>query len=328
MLHVIVTGCAGFIGFHVSQQLLQDGCKVIGIDNLNPYYDVKLKEARLELLFNQSEKFTFIQHDISTPLRLDHFESTPKYTLIHLAAQAGVRYSRSNPDAYVDANIIGTYNILKVAKSLNVQRLLFSSTSSVYGNSVNTKNNENDDADHPVQFYATTKRINELMIQHFSFAERIPSLIFRLFTVYGPWGRPDMALFKFASNIIKNMPIELYNSGSHNRSFTYIDDVIHYLVTATLIAQDKFLPIDSVNNSSILNLGNPDSRNLIEYVGIIERTLNLKASILKLPLQVGDVLSTNADITKLNNHFGHHSFVPIELGVQKFIEWYVARETQ
>jgi len=323
MKTIMVTGCAGFIGFHLVESLLDHDVLVIGVDNLNNFYDVKIKYDRIEKLKSKkTNSFIFVEHDIYQPFANSLFDSANIDSLIHLAAQAGVRYSLENPKAYLDSNVIGTYNVLEFARKKKIDRLIFSSTSSVYGNSVKLPNIETDDVDNPIQFYATTKRMCEVMIRNFSVMENIPSLIFRLFTVYGPWGRPDMALFKFTKSIINDDPIQIYNEGNHSRSFTYIDDVVHYLKSAILQTNQRITQVCGNNFSEVFNLGNPKSHLLSEYIFELEKALRKESKKDFLPLQSGDVLSTLADISKLKGAFGEHNFTDISVGVQNFVTWY------
>ena len=323
MKTIMVTGCAGFIGFHLVEALLDNDVLVIGVDNLNSFYDVNIKYDRIEKLkLKKSNAFIFIEHDIYNPFTSSVFDSVNIDSLVHLAAQAGVRYSLENPKAYLDSNVIGTYNVLEFARRNKIDRLLFSSTSSVYGDSIELPNKETDDVDNPIQFYATTKRMCEMMIRNFSVMEKIPSLIFRLFTVYGPWGRPDMALFKFTKSIINNEPIQIYNEGNHSRSFTYIDDIVHFLSSAALITDQRIKQICGNDFSEVFNLGNPKSHLLSEYIFELEKALKKESKKDFLPLQPGDVLSTLADISKLKGAFGDHDFTDISVGVQNFVTWY------
>ena len=323
MKTIMVTGCAGFIGFHLVEALLDDDVLVIGVDNLNSFYDVKIKYDRIEKLkLKKSNAFIFIEHDIYNPFISSVFDSVNIDSLIHLAAQAGVRYSLENPKAYLDSNVIGTYNVLEFARRNKIDRLLFSSTSSVYGNSIELPNKESDDVDNPIQFYATTKRMCEVMIRNFSVMEKIPSLIFRLFTVYEPWGRPYMALFKFTKSIINDKPIQIYNEGNNSRSFTYIDDIVHYLKSAALLTNQRITQICGSDFSEVFNLGNPKSHLLYEYIFELEKALKKESKKDFLPLQPGDVLSTLADISKLKGALGGHDFTDISVGVQNFVTWY------
>ena len=323
MKTIMVTGCAGFIGFHLVEALLDNDVLVIGVDNLNSFYDVNIKYDRIEKLkLKKSNAFIFIEHDIYNPFTSSVFDSVKIDSLVHLAAQAGVRYSLENPKAYLDSNVIGTYNVLEFARRNKINRLLFSSTSSVYGNSIELPNKETDDVDNPIQFYATTKRMCEMMIRNFSVMEKIPSLIFRLFTVYGPWGRPDMALFKFTKSIINNEPIQIYNEGNHSRSFTYIDDIVHFFKSAILLTDQRMKQICGNDFSEVFNLGNPKSHSLSEYIFELEKALKKESKKDFLPLQPGDVLSTLADISKLKGAFGEHDFTDISVGVQNFVTWY------
>ena len=322
MKNVLVTGCAGFIGFHISTKLLNLGFNVVGIDNLNDYYDVNLKIKRLEQLKSNSN-FEFIKQNIQDD-DIINIELKNKIDIfVHMAAQAGVRFSFIDPDTYFESNIKGTYNILKLAKKLECHKLIFASTSSVYGDSPNLPNTESDSADNPIQFYAASKRVNELMVQNFALMEKIPCFIFRFFTVYGPWGRPDMALFKFTRNILENKEIEVYNNGDHKRSFTYIDDVVHYITCAVMMSFQNSQALLYPNNYKIWNLGNSESRSLTDYIKIIEHKTGKKARMLRLGKQKGDILETYADNSLLLHDFGDHDFIPIEMGISKFIEWYV-----
>lgn len=315
---ILVTGCAGFIGFHLTQKFIDLGMDVYGLDNLNSYYDLKLKKGRLSLLTDKSVKnknFTFNKLDFQNRKQLSSYLKNKNFEFVfHLGAQAGVRYSIENPTTYFDSNVEGTYNLLNFLNESNLKCFVQASTSSVYGNVGPEKVNEKQELN-PIQFYATTKVICEKLCEMYSLLNNIPVIIFRFFTVYGPWGRPDMALFKFVDNILKNKKVELYNNGFHSRSFTHVDDVIYFL--------EKVLTIEQVKGSfNIYNLGNPTAVNLKDFLYVIEKYLSKKAIIEKLPLQQGDIEGISPDISNLLQRFGPRDFIDLESGIQTFINWY------
>lgn len=322
---ILVTGCAGFIGFHLAKKLIEKNLLVVGIDDLNKYYDVKLKKDRLKILNKNTKKgkFKFYKADISN---IDDIKKVFKKHnidyVVNLAAQAGVRYSIQNPEAYVKSNLVGFANILENCKNNKVKHLLYASTSSVYGSNTKFPYKEKHRADHPIQFYAATKRSNELMAHSYSHLFKLPTTGLRFFTVYGPWGRPDMALYKFTKNIIQNKYIDLYNKGNHSRSFTYIDDIV-FAIISLLKKTPKIKRNSKKAPFRIINIGNDKSETLMNYVKVIEKKLNKKAKKKLLPLQKGDIKSTVADITLLKNTTKFKPKTSISDGISKFIDWYL-----
>lgn len=331
-MNILVTGCAGFIGFHLSQALCARGDTVIGIDNLNDYYDVTLKKARLNKLDAHSH-FSFIKMDISDRAALaDCFASNRFDVVVNLAAQAGVRYSMENPAAYIDSNIVGFGNILEGCRHHNVKHLVYASSSSVYGANTQTPFSENDNVDHPLSLYAASKKSNELMAHTYSHLYGLPTTGLRFFTVYGPWGRPDMALFKFAKNILEDKPIDVYNHGNMQRDFTYIDDIVAGIMRAVdTPAQpnaqwngDKPDPATSRAPWRVYNIGNGNPVNLMDFVSAIERCLEKDAVKNFMPMQPGDVPCTSADTTNLANDLVYTPRVRVEEGVKRFVDWYLS----
>jgi len=326
MLNFLVTGCAGFIGFHLCKRLLDEGHLVTGIDNLNTYYDVALKRDRLSILQEQSN-FTFCELDIAARDRMEAiFGQSDFEAVIHLAAQAGVRYSLENPHAYVDSNLVGFLNILEGCRHSRVKHLIFASSSSVYGANKKIPFSTQDSVDHPVSLYAATKRSNELMAYSYSHLYSIPTTGLRFFTVYGPWGRPDMALFLFTKSIIENQPINVFNHGLMKRDFTFIDDVIEGIIKLI-----PYVPKSSSLNEEneaqsppykIYNIGNNQPVELLRLIELLEENLEKKALKNMLPMQAGDVPVTYADISDLMIDTGFKPCTSIELGVEKFTEWY------
>lgn len=334
-MKILVTGAAGFIGFHTVKRLLERGDDVIGFDNLNNYYDPALKEARVKIINKLSvhlnSSFSLIRANLADKNEVNNlFQKHQFDRVIHLAAQAGVRYSLDNPHAYVESNIIAFTNILEACRYSNIPHLTYASTSSVYGANTKMPFNESDGANHPLQFYAATKRANELMAHSYSHLFNLPTTGLRFFTVYGPWGRPDMALFKFTKNIVNGQPIEVFNSGKHTRDFTYIDDIVEGVIRANdLIAKpDSDWDSQNPNPASskapyrILNIGNSKPVELNLYVEAIERVLGKKAIKNMLPLQLGDVPDTYANCERLEDLIGYKPVTSIEEGVSNFVTWY------
>jgi len=308
----LVTGVAGFIGFHLAASLLENGDKVIGIDNLNPYYDVSLKKARLERIASHPN-FTFYQEDISDLDALKRVFSHHHIDRIcNLAAQAGVRYSMQNPFAYQESNIKGFLNLLEMARQFPVSNFVFASSSSVYGNNEKLPFAVEDSVDTPISLYAATKRANELMAYTYSYLFRIPLTGLRYFTVYGPWGRPDMALFLFTKSILDGRPIDIYNFGRMKRDFTYIDDIVDGTISA----------LNSPFRYEIFNLGNSKAVELMELVKIVQEELGLEAEKNFLPLQAGDVPETYANIEKTRRMLSFNPKTSLRTGIRKFLTWY------
>jgi len=311
-MSVLVTGAAGFIGFHVSKALLKKGYRVVGIDNLNPYYDPDLKRARLDIL-KKFQGFVFHALDISEFEPLMEVSAANKVEVIcNLAAQAGVRYSLVDPFSYGKSNLIGFLNILEVAKRLSVQNLVYASSSSVYGKNTQLPYSVEQRVDNPVSIYAATKRSNELMAFSYHHLYKIPCIGLRYFTVYGPWGRPDMALFLFVDAILKGQPIKVYNYGNMKRDFTYIDDIVAGTISA----------IERPMEFEIFNLGNSNCVNLMDFIRIIEEELGMEAKKEFLPLQPGDVVETKADIQRSKELLDFEPKTDLRTGIRKFLDWY------
>jgi UDP-glucuronate 4-epimerase len=326
----LITGAAGFIGFHTSQYLLDRGDIVIGVDNINDYYDPSLKEARLSQL-KDNDRFTFYKIDIIDKDAVNTiFETESPEHIIHLAAQAGVRYSIENPYAYIDSNITGFMNILEACRHNPIKHLVFASSSSVYGSNTNMPFSVNDNVDHPLSIYAATKKSNELMAHTYSNLFDIPVSGLRFFTVYGPWGRPDMALFIFTRKILNGEAIDVFNEGKHKRDFTYIDDIVEGVVrvsdnVATSNPEwnsDKPDPATSKAPYRLYNVGNNSPVELMYFIGQIEKNLNKKADKNYLPLQAGDVPATYANVDALIDYVGYSPSTSIESGIENFIKWY------
>lgn len=327
---IIVTGSVGFIGCAVTLKLLKRGDTVIGIDNHNNYYDPKLKNARLEKL----KKFSNYNHfklDISNSDALNEiFNSHKVNKIIHLAAQAGVRYSIENPLAYINSNIVGFANILENCRHHNIEHLAYASTSSVYGANTKMPFSENESANHPLSVYAASKKSNELMAHSYSYLYKVPTTGLRFFTVYGPWGRPDMALFKFTKNILEGKPIDVFNEGNHTRDFTYIDDIVEGVVKAfdNPATSDhnwnsnKPDPSTSIAPWRIYNIGNNKPVKLMHYIHALEKSLDKKAIINFLPLQLGDVPDTCASIDNLSKKFNYKPKINVTKGISEFVKWY------
>ena len=308
----LVTGAAGFIGFHLSKRLLEMGETVIGVDNLNKYYDVSLKKGRLKIL-KSHENFTFHKIHLQDLHALENiFEQGPVDRICNLAAQAGVRYSLKDPFAYQKSNLEGFLNILEMARKHGTKNLVYASSSSVYGNNRKVPFSVDDRVDTPVSLYAATKKANELMAHAYSHLYQIPCTGLRYFTVYGPWGRPDMALFLFTEAILKKRPIEVYNYGEMKRDFTYIDDV----VDGTIKALERPAPFE------IFNLGNSNTVGLLDFIGALEEELGEKAEKKMMPIQPGDVPATSADIEKSRQLLGFNPKTSLKEGIRKFVAWY------
>ena len=316
-MKILVTGCAGFIGYHVTEYLLRNKHEVIGIDNINNYYDVKLKKSRMQIL-NNFKNFYFYKFDLVNDKKLNNIinKFNIKY-IIHLAAQAGVRYSIENPKTYFKNNLEVFFNILEVSKKNKIKHLIFASTSSVYGENDKFPLNENEVTDKPISFYAATKKSNEVLAHSYSYIYNLPCTALRFFTVYGPYGRPDMALFKFTKNILENKNIELYNNGNHSRDFTYVDDIVSGIISILKKPKTKNTPFN------IFNIGRGNSKKLKEYLISIETKLEKKAKIKKLPLQLGDIKKTHSDISSLKKYTGYKPKTDIDNGINNFVNWYL-----
>jgi UDP-glucuronate 4-epimerase len=330
-MKLLLTGAAGFIGFHTAQILLARGDEVVGLDNLNDYYDVSLKQARLAML-QKSPNFRFVKMDVADrPGMADLFAQEKFQRVIHLAAQAGVRYSIQNPLAYIDSNVVGFANILEGCRHNRVEHLVYASTSSVYGANTKMPFSVHQNVDHPLSFYAATKKANELMAHTYAHLYQLPVTGLRFFTVYGPWGRPDMALFLFTKNILADKPIDVFNYGNHRRDFTYVDDIAQGVVRAmdrpaqpnTDWNGDEPDPGTSKAPYRLYNIGNNSPVELMRYIECIETNLGKKAQKNLLPLQAGDVPDTSADVSDLVREVGYKPATPVEEGVRRFIEWYV-----
>ena len=330
-MKVLVTGAAGFIGSHAATALLARGDSVVGLDNLNDYYDVNLKLARLESLKRQ-RKFSFAKLDLADRVGVPELFARERFDrVVHLGAQAGVRYSLENPLAYVDSNLVGTTNILEGCRHHGVAHLVYASTSSVYGANTKMPFSVHQNVDHPLSFYAATKKANELMAHTYSSLYRLPTTGLRFFTVYGPWGRPDMALFLFTKNILAGKPIDVFNRGHHQRDFTYVDDIVAGIVGALdrVAAPDPAWngddpdPATSQAPFRLYNIGNNRPVELMRYIELVEACLGKKAEMNLLPLQVGDVPATWADIDDLSRDVGYKPATPVEVGIERFVEWYL-----
>jgi len=330
-MKVLVTGAAGFIGSHAAQVLLDRGDEVIGLDNMNDYYDVTLKEARLARLEAQSG-FGFAKIDLADRAAMEALFADNKIErVIHLAAQAGVRYSIENPHSYVDSNIVGTLNVLEGCRHHEIEHLVYASTSSVYGANTNMPFSVHQNVDHPLALYAATKKANELMAHSYSHLYRLPTTGLRFFTVYGPWGRPDMALYLFTKNILAGKPIDVFNYGNHRRDFTYVDDIVQGVVrsmdhVATPDPDwDSDDPDPATSNAPyrIYNIGNNKPVELMKYIEVLEQCLGREAEKNMLPMQPGDVPDTYADSQVLVEAVGYKPETSVEEGVARFVDWYV-----
>lgn len=331
-MKILVTGAAGFIGFHTAMKLCARGDDVVGLDNLNPYYDVTLKQARLDQISGH-KNFSFHKIDLADRASMDALFAAEKFDrVIHLAAQAGVRYSLENVYAYIDSNLVGFTNILEGCRNNGVEHLVYASTSSVYGSNKSYPFSEQHGVDHPLTMYAATKRANELMAHSYAHIYNLPVTGLRFFTVYGPWGRPDMALFLFTKNILADEPIDIFNNGHHFRDFTYVDDIVEGVVrSADKIATPdpdwdatQPSPASSAAPFRVYNIGNSTPVPLMDLITCVEKELGREAKKNFLPMQTGDVEGTSADVSALQDAVGFHPSTPIEEGVRKFIEWYRA----
>jgi UDP-glucuronate 4-epimerase len=329
-MRVLVTGAAGFIGFHTSLRLLSRGDEVFGIDNLNNYYNPQLKHDRLAQLLER-DKFKFEQLDISDRDGMARYFSRNKPDrVIHMAAQAGVRYSLKNPHAYVDSNLVGFTNILEGCRHNGIEHLVYASSSSVYGSNKKLPFSVNDSVDHPVSLYAATKKANELMAHTYSHLYSLPATGLRFFTVYGPWGRPDMALFLFTKAILDGEPIDVFNFGRMQRDFTYIDDIVEGVIRVLdripePVAFDggrTFTPAESACPYKVYNIGNHSPVELLYFIEVLEKCLGKEAKKNLLPIQPGDVPATFADVDALMRDVGFKPDTPVEVGIARFVEWY------
>ena len=332
-MKILVTGAAGFIGAHTARQLLDQNIQVIGIDNINDYYDTSLKHARIDWI-NEHENaanFTFIKMDIADRAAMEALFAEHKFDrVIHLAAQAGVRYSIENPHAYIDANILGFMNILEGCRHHKVEHLVYASSSSVYGANEAMPFSVDDNVDHPVSLYAASKKANELMAHTYSHLYGLPTTGLRFFTVYGPWGRPDMAPFKFTKAISEGKAIDVYNYGNHRRDFTYIDDIVQGVIASTMhIAQpnpdwDGKTPSPSSSKAPwrVYNIGAQTPVHLLTFIETIEKALGKTAEKNMLPMQPGDVEATFADVEALVSDVGYRPSVSLDEGIAAFVEWY------
>lgn len=338
MTKYLVTGAAGFIGFHLTKRLLDEGREVVGIDNLNNYYDVSLKEARLHQL-TPNKRFTFFKMDIADDASMKKIFAEHEFDrVLHLAAQAGVRYSLENPHAYIQSNIVGFMNVLECCRSQwttnsillggKKRHLVYASSSSVYGLNRKMPFSVRDNVDHPISLYAATKKSNELMAHTYSHLYGLPTTGLRFFTVYGPWGRPDMALFKFTKAILGGETIDVYNEGNMKRDFTYIDDIVEGVVRVAehipecCSGQQETEPSISPAPYRLYNIGNNSPVNLMDFIHLIEAALGRKAKINYLPMQPGDVAETYADVDDLKRDIQYSPSTKIQVGVHKFIKWY------
>jgi len=331
MKKILITGAAGFIGFHLSQRLLAAGHAVVGLDNLNDYYDVRLKEARLARL-TSLPNFRFVRHGLEERDRVQQLFSTENFEMVvNLAAQAGVRYSLTNPHAYIDSNIVGFLNILEGCRHSGVKHLVYASSSSVYGANTAMPFSVHHNVDHPVSLYAATKKANELMAHTYSSLYGLPTTGLRFFTVYGPWGRPDMAYFLFTQAILEGRPIDVFNYGRMQRDFTFIDDIVEGVVRV----MDKIPrgnpewsgahpdPGTSYAPYKIYNIGNNNPVELLYFIEVLENCLGKKAVKNLLPMQAGDVPATYADVDDLMQEVGFQPSIPIEEGIRRFVTWYL-----
>ena len=316
----LVTGSAGFIGFHLAKQLLENGCTVIGYDNLNDYYDPSLKASRLEILATYGSLFTFIEGDLADKEKLDStFAKYKPQIVVNLAAQAGVRYSIDNPQAYLQSNLVGFFNILEACRHFPVKHLVYASSSSVYGMNSKIPFCTEDKTDNPVSLYAATKKSNELLAHSYSHLYGIPSTGLRFFTVYGPYGRPDMAYFSFTEKILAGRSIKVFNQGDMYRDFTFIDDIVEALQR---ILCNPPLPNELGDRYKLYNIGNNSPEKLLYFIETLGKALGRKAKMEFLPMQPGDVYQTYADVTPLMEDFEFKPSTPLALGLERFVQWY------
>ncbi len=330
-MKILVTGAAGFIGSFTAKQLLERGDTVVGLDNFNDYYDVNLKEARAKLL-EPFDKFSMARGDVADRAAIEKLFAAEKFDkVVHLAAQAGVRYSIENPHSYISSNIVGTLHILEGCRHHDVEHLVYASSSSVYGANTTMPFSIHQNVDHPLALYGATKKANELMAHTYSNLYGLPTTGLRFFTVYGPYGRPDMALFMFTRNIIEGKPIDVFNYGNHRRDFTYVDDIVEGVIRSmdhTATANPDWDPAHPDPGTSrapyrLYNIGNQQPVQLMRYIEIIEECVGRKAKKNLLPMQLGDVPDTWADTDDLAHDVGYRPTTPIEAGVRKFVDWYL-----
>jgi len=331
-MRVLVTGAAGFIGYHVAQRLLASGAEVIGLDNLNDYYDPALKRARLERLTGHAG-FSFARIDLADAASMATLFAGGRFRrVVHLAAQAGVRHSLKDPHGYINSNVLGTLNVLEGCRHHGIEHLVYASTSAVYGASTRLPFSEHEPASHPLSLYGASKRATELMAHSYSALHGLPTTGLRFFTVYGPWGRPDMALFLFTRAILAGQPIEVFNEGHHRRDFTYIDDIVEGVVrtlehVATGNARWNGADPDPATSRApwrLYNIGSNRPIELLRYIEVLEECLGARAVRVLRPLQSGDVPDTHADVTELERAIGYVPQTPLEVGVRRFVDWYRA----
>ena len=330
-MKILVTGAAGFIGFHVSRRLLESDYEVVGLDNINDYYDINLKKDRLKIL-KDHKRFVFYEKHLEDKEAVEQlFKKEEPQRVIHLAAQAGVRYSIQHPEVYVQSNIVGTFNILEGCRYNEVEHFVYASSSSAYGLSTKYPFSVEDNVSHPVSFYGATKIANELMAHSYSHLYGIPTTGLRFFTVYGPWGRPDMAYFLFTKNIIASKPIDIYNHGNMERDFTYIDDIVEGVIKVANKAprpdpnwnSDEPNPASSSAPYRLYNIGSNAPVRLMDYIREIEKNLGIVAKLNLMPMQDGDFLKSHANVDTLVQDFGYTLKYSIEYGIKKFVEWYM-----
>ncbi len=330
MVNILITGVAGFIGFHLAKRCCADGYSVTGIDNLNHYYDVSLKQSRLKIL-EQLSNFQFAKIDITESAGINEIFERGKFDyVVNLAAQAGVRYSLENPFAYIESNITGFLNILEACRAHSIKHLVYASSSSVYGANTKLPFSEHDNVDHQLSLYGATKKSNELMAHTYSALYEIPTTGLRFFTVYGPWGRPDMALFKFTKSMLAYQPIDVYNHGKMQRDFTYVDDIVEgvFRILFKIPENNKDWNSDAPDPATsfapfrLFNIGGNDPVKLMSFIEEIEKALGIKAQLNLMPLQPGDVPATSADVTDLEKATDFKPQTPISQGIKSFVNWY------
>ncbi len=334
-MKIFITGAAGFIGFHICQELMNENNELIGLDNINEYYSKSLKEDRLRILQKKSElnsyKWDFFKGDLlNKDLLNDIFFKFKPDIVIHLAAQAGVRYSLENPDSYISSNLVGFFNVIECCRNFKTNNFIYASSSSVYGGNSKIPFSETDNVDHPISIYAATKKSNELIAHSYSHLYRLPTTGLRFFTVYGPWGRPDMAPMIFTKSIISGNPIKVFNNGEMLRDFTYIKDIVNSvskLINFPATEDGNFNNSNPKPNSSsapyrIYNLGNSNPISIMKFIEILEKKLNLKANKIMFPMQAGDIKDTFSDISSIEELLGETKKTSLDHGVSKFVEWY------